>query len=116
MESAKSTPEQPKKRSKTFIIVLALLVIGGTAFGLTKYIHGLHHEETDDAQIEGSISPVIPRVSGYVTRVLVKDNQWVKKGDTLIVLDDRDLKLKLDQANAALMLALISRHPASTWG
>jgi membrane fusion protein (multidrug efflux system) len=95
----------PKKKSKVFIIVLGLLVIFGAWFGLTKYIHGQHHEETDDAQVEANISPVIPRVSGYVLQVKVKDNQPVHKGDTLVVLDDRDLRLKVEQAQAALTTA-----------
>jgi membrane fusion protein (multidrug efflux system) len=101
---SKQTKAAPKK-SNTFVIVLTLLVIGGGAFGITKYIHGQHHEETDDAQVEANISPVIPRISGYVTKVYVKDNQTVKKGDTLLVLDDRDLKIKLEQAEAALATA-----------
>src|SRR5438552_19116805 len=88
---------EPKKRSKTFIIILALLVIGGGWLGITKYIHSQHNEETDDAQVESNISPVIPRVSGYVKDVRVKDNQQVKKGDTLLMLDDRDLQLKLEE-------------------
>lgn len=92
----------PKKRSKTFPIVLGLLVILGVWFGLTKYNHARHHEETDDAQVDANISPVIPRVSGYVKDVRVKDNQQVKKGDTLLILDDRDLKLEVEQAEAAL--------------
>ncbi len=95
----------PKKRSKGFIIVLVLLVVVGGWFGISKYIHGQHHEETDDAQIEANISPVIPRVAGYVKEIRVKDNQMVKKGDTLIVLDDRDLVLKVQQAEAALATA-----------
>src|SRR3979490_3208792 len=95
--------EAPKKKSsKIFIIVLALLVIGGTWFGLTKYRHAQHHEETDDAQVEANISPVIPRVSGYVKEVRVRDNQLVRKGDTLLLLDDRDLALRVQQAEAAL--------------
>lgn len=96
---------QPKKRSKAFIIVLGLLVIAGTWFGISKYQHGKHHEETDDAQIDANISPVIPRVAGYVKEVRVKDNQFVKKGDTLLVLDDRDLALRVLQAEAALATA-----------
>ncbi len=95
----------PKKSSKGFIIVLALLVIGGGWFGISKYQHSQHHEETDDAQIEANISPVIPRVAGYVKEVRVKDNQLVKKGDTLMILDDRDLALKVMQAEAALATA-----------
>lgn len=96
---------EPQKRNSRFIIVLALLVIGGGWFGISKYIHGQHHEETDDAQIESNISPVIPRVSGYIAEVRVKDNQYVHKGDTLVILDDRDLALKVEQAEAALASA-----------
>lgn len=102
---AAQEPAEPKKRSKAFVVVLALLVLVGGGFGITKYIHSQHHEDTDDAQVEANISPVIPRVSGYVTEVKVKDNQYVKKGDTLVILDDRDLKIKLDQAEAALQNA-----------
>jgi len=103
MEQKQTAP--PKKKSKVFIIVLAMLVIAGTWFGITKYIHGKHHEETDDAQVEANISPVIPRVAGYVKAIRVKDNQFIKKGDTLLILDDRDLALKVLQAEAALATA-----------
>jgi membrane fusion protein, multidrug efflux system len=100
-----AAPQAPKKSNKVFIIVLAVLLIGGGWFGISKYQHAQHHEETDDAQVEASISPVIPRVAGYVKEVRVKDNQVVKKGDTLLVLDDRDLALKVMQAEAALATA-----------
>jgi membrane fusion protein, multidrug efflux system len=97
--------EEPKKRNKAFPIVLMALVVAGGWFGISKYIHAQHHEETDNAHVEANISPVIPRVAGYVAEVLVKDNQRVKKGDTLVILDDRDLKIKLEQAEAALLTA-----------
>lgn len=100
-----TAPPAPKKNNKTFIIVLALLLVGGGWFGITKYLHAQKHEETDDAQVEANISPVIPRVAGYVKEVRVKDNQIVKKGDTLLILDDRDLALKVLQAEAALATA-----------
>lgn len=96
---------EPKKRSKVFLIILILMVLIGAWFGITKYIHGQHHEDTDDAQIEADIVPVIPRVSGYVKEVRVKDNQMVNKGDTLMILDDRDLRINLEQAEAALATA-----------
>lgn len=95
----------PKKRSFVFPIILAILVIGGGYFGISKYIYSQHHEGTDDAQIEANISPVIPRIAGYVKSIRVSDNQQVKKGDTLLVLDDRDLQIRLDQAEAALATA-----------
>ena len=96
---------EPKKRSKVFLIILIVMIVGGGWFGISKYTYAQHHEETDDAQVQADISPVIPRVSGYVNEVRVKDNQTVHKGDTLLVLDDRDYKLNLDRAEAALATA-----------
>lgn len=101
-----------KKKNPIFIIILLLLVIGGSWFGISKYRHSLKHEETDDAQVSADISPVIPRISGYVQEVRVKDNQWVKKGDTLLLLDDRDFRIKLEQAEAALLTAESNRKSA----
>ncbi len=104
-QGASGDKQEPKKRSKVFVIVMVLLVVVGAIFGISKWIHGKHHEETDDAQISANISPIIPRVSGYISEVRVTDNQPVKKGDTLLILDDRDLKLKVEQAEAALATA-----------
>ncbi|OLY91363.1 membrane fusion protein, multidrug efflux system [Cnuella takakiae] len=105
MNAPDNNAQAPQKKSKGFLIVLILLVVGGGAFGFTKYNHAQHHEETDNAHIESNISPVIPRVGGYIKDVLVKDNQRVKKGDTLLVIDDRDLQVRLQQAEAALATA-----------
>jgi membrane fusion protein (multidrug efflux system) len=102
----------PKKRSKVFLIILIAMVIAGGWFGISKYTYAQHHEDTDDAQVQADISPVIPRVSGYVKEVRVKDNQSVHKGDTLLVLDDRDYKLKVEQAEAALGTAKSNVHAA----
>ncbi len=105
--------EAPKKKNKMFpIVLLALVALGGT-FGVTKYIHAQHHEETDDAQIDASISPVIPRISGYVTEIRVNDNQKVKAGDTLIILDNRSELIKVQQMEAALAIAENSLHVAN---
>lgn len=101
----KTTETAKPKRSLVFPVILLLLIVGAAWFGISKYTHGQHHEETDDAQVEANISPVIPRVTGYVAEVRVKDNQRVRRGDTLLVLDQRDLRLKLEQAEAALATA-----------
>ena len=106
------TKKIKKKRNPIFVIVLAILVIGGSWFGVSKYQHSLHHEDTDDAQVSADISPVIPRVAGYVMDVRVRDNQKVKKGDTLLVLDDRDYVIKVEQAQAALQIAQSSLNSA----
>ena len=96
---------EPKKRSKVFLIILIVMILGGGWFGISKYLYSQHHEETDDAQVEADIIPVIPRVSGYVNEVRVKDNQMVQKGDTLIILDARDYTIQLQQAEAELATA-----------
>ncbi|RYY72096.1 MAG: HlyD family secretion protein [Chitinophagaceae bacterium] len=108
----KEQNNEGKKRNPIFIIILAILIIGGAWFGISRYTHGLKHEETDDAQVSADISPVIPRISGYVQEIKVNDNQWVKKGDTLMVLDNRDYIIKLEQAEAALATSRSSLNNA----
>jgi membrane fusion protein (multidrug efflux system) len=105
MNNDKESKQEPKKRSKVFLIILILMIIAGAWFGISKYTYAKHHEDTDDAQIEADIIPIIPRVSGYVKEIRVKDNQQVHKGDTLIIIDDRDLRINLLQAEAALTTA-----------
>lgn len=100
-----STQVVKKKKNPIFIIILGVLLIGGGWFGFSKYQHSQHHEDTDDAQVSADISPVIPRIPGYVNTVKVRDNQWVKQGDTLLILDNRDYQIKVDQAEAALQIA-----------
>jgi membrane fusion protein (multidrug efflux system) len=100
--TTKVNKTKKERKNPIFLIILILLVIFGAWFGISKYTYAKHHEGTDDAQVSADISPVIPRVAGYVKEVKVKDNQMVKKGDTLLVLDDRDYKIKLEEAEAAL--------------
>jgi membrane fusion protein (multidrug efflux system) len=94
---------EKKKTNKKFIIILVALVVLGGTYGTYKYMHSQAHEETDDAQIEKNMNPIIPRVSGYVDKVYIKDNDFVKKGDTLFTIDKRDYLLKIDEATAALI-------------
>lgn len=96
---------QKKKTNTKFIIILVVLVVLGGTYGSYKYIHSLTHEHTDDAQIEKNMNPIIPRVSGYVSKVYIKDNDFVKKGDTLFTIDKRDYQLKIDEATAAMVAA-----------
>ncbi|WP_281228562.1 HlyD family secretion protein [Flavobacterium aquiphilum] len=94
---------EKKKTNTKFIIILLVLILTGGTYGIVKYIHSQGHEETDDAQIEKNMNPIIPRVSGYISKVYVKDNDYVKKGDTLFTIDKRDYQLKIEEANAALI-------------
>lgn len=95
-----------KKQTNTkFIIILVVLVVLGGGYGTYKYMHSLAHEQTDDAQIEKNMNPIIPRVSGYVSKVYINDNDFVKKGDTLFTIDKKDFQLKIAEATAALAAA-----------
>lgn len=96
---------EKKKTNKKFIVIIGSLILLGVVYGSYKYIHSLSHEGTDDAQIEKYMTPIIPRVSGYVKKVYIKDNDFVKKGDTLFTIDQRDYQLKIDEATAALAAA-----------
>ncbi|MBD0724672.1 secretion protein HlyD [Flavobacterium sp. L1I52] len=96
---------EKKKTNKKFIAIIGSLILLGVVYGSYKYIHSLSHEGTDDAQIEKYMTPIIPRVSGYVKKVYIKDNDFVKKGDTLFTIDQKDYQLKIDEANAALAAA-----------
>lgn len=94
-----------KNKSVLFPILLGILIIVGAFFGYRIYKHAISHESTDDAQIASNVSPIVSKISGYIKEVKVKDNQFVHKGDTLIILDNRDQKVLLDQASAALATA-----------
>ena len=109
-EPLMTTPEPmptstPRRRPVLPIIagVAAILLI---AWGWHRYMFSLHHVETDDAQLDGHITPVAPKVQAFVARVLVEENQPVRLGDTLVILDSRDLGVRLAQAEANLATAL----------
>ncbi|SHK07422.1 HlyD family secretion protein [Hymenobacter psychrotolerans] len=99
--------EEQEGRSKRpiILIVLALVLLIGGYFGWQRYQFGQTHEETDDAQVEGDIYPILPRVSGPVLEVKVDDNQSVKKGDILLTVDPADYQQRVNAAEAALAAA-----------
>ena len=87
------------KRNKITIGVLAVFVV---MVGIYLYIHSLHYESTDDAQVDSDITSVTSRVSGYIANVNFEDNVFVHSGDTLVVLDDRELGLEESRTEVAL--------------
>jgi membrane fusion protein (multidrug efflux system) len=82
--------------------MIALLALVAVAASVLLYRYFAAWESTDDAQIDGYIYPVSSRVSGYVTRVLVDDNQYVEAGTVLVQLDPKDYDVGLANAKAAL--------------
>lgn len=95
----------PKKKTSRAKILLPALVVAATAIGGVAYARGLGVETTDDAQVEGHLVNVAARINGQVARVLVKDNQLVEAGETLVEIDDRDYAAKLAGARADLASA-----------
>jgi membrane fusion protein (multidrug efflux system) len=88
-----------KPRTKLALGGLGLLVLVALV-GLYRYLAAW--ESTDDAQIDGYVYPVSSRVSGYVTRVTVDDNQYVEAGTVLVQLDAKDYEVGVANAKAAL--------------
>lgn len=93
-----TTEQTPKKKQPLLIVVMAVMLIAGIVFGYKKISYSMQNEDTENSQLQTNIVPVSPRIGGYVAAVYVADNQQVKKGDTLVVLDDRDLEIKVEQA------------------
>src|SRR5215831_9154826 len=100
----------PARRGPKPIVVIALGLVVALAvgFGGWQWWFARNHVSTDDAQVEGHIVPVLPKVSGYVAQVRIEENQPVHQGDVLVVLDDRDYKAKLEQTQADLAVAKAS--------
>lgn len=95
-----------KKHWLIFGGVLAIIIIAFIIFEATKY------QTTDDAYVETTTVSVSPKVSGQIVKVLVKDNQQVKAGDIVAVIDKVDYEVKLEQANAAYEKALLNQSNA----
>jgi membrane fusion protein (multidrug efflux system) len=101
----KPAPKKGGARKIVTLSILTVLLIAGGVMGARTYAFYQHHVTTDDAQIDGNINAVLPRVSGYVAEVRVRDNQPVKAGDVLVRIDPADLQAKVDQEQAALVNA-----------
>jgi membrane fusion protein (multidrug efflux system) len=88
------------KRKRTFFMLVAVLALLIGGFFLWRYFNS--YESTDDAQADVHLYPVSARISGYVVRVNVEDNQWVEKGTVLVEIDTKDYEVAVAQAQANL--------------
>jgi len=108
IQESATVPEPPKAagiagRKRTLLIwggAAALVPL--LAFGVRYLIWSAHHETTDDAYLAGHLHPISARITGTVQQVLIDDNQHVVEGQTLVILDPNDYRVRLDQAKAAL--------------
>jgi membrane fusion protein, multidrug efflux system len=88
---------------KLILLTSATLVLAGGAFGGWHWwTEGRFHESTDNAYVEADIAAVAPKIAGYIRTLAVADNQQVRAGDVLAVIDERDFQAKVDEASAAV--------------
>ncbi len=104
VEPAPYSKQGGGKRTRALLILLAVIVIGGW-FGLKWLISARSNIETDNAFIEARIVPVSSKISGTVARVLVADNQFVRRGDLLLEIDRQDYQLQIAKAAAGVGMA-----------
>jgi len=98
--------EEPKGLANPKVrggLIVGGIVLVAVIIGLFVYYH--NRESTDDAQVDGHITPIAAKIYGRVSEVQVTDNEQVKAGQTLVKLDPRDYQAALDQAKAQLALA-----------
>ena len=107
--SASSTHQEKAKKLRKlrrWQVVISLLGIGVMIWGVIQvvclFLDYKQTETSNDAQIEQYISPVNLRASGYIRKIYFTEHQEVRKGDTLLVLDDREYKIRVMEAEAAL--------------
>jgi membrane fusion protein (multidrug efflux system) len=88
---------------RNIVIVVIILVVAVCSVFLWRYLGS--YESTDDAQVDAHLYPVSARISGYVTKVNVDDNQYVQKGAALVEIDPKDYEVAVEQAKASLASA-----------
>lgn len=100
-------------------VIASILVVGGIVLGIWFYIFNQNHEETNDAQVDQFVTPIMARITGFIKEVRYNENQFVHKGDTLLVIDNREYKAHLDMAladveNAKSNSIVIEKNVATT--
>ena len=110
----KEAKNKPKKSTKLINLLVLLLVLSGLFFVVKSYFHIGNDKYTNAAQVESYINPINTRVSAYIKEIRFNEHQFVKKGDTLLILDDREIQTQVGQAEAALMAAQSSRNSTSS--
>ncbi len=114
-ESAVTEAPAPRRRVKLYVIGFVALVV--VAVGAGWYLYSLGYETTDDAQVDGHLNPIAPRIDGTIKAVHVDDNQSVEAGALLVELDPNDDQVAMQQAKAqydGAVAQLGASHPNLT--
>ena len=103
-----------KIRNITLNTVCILLAFGGISWTVNYFWKYVNYEITNDAVVDQYITPVNIRVPGYIREVRFTEHQQVKEGDTLLILNDREYRIKQKDAEAALLDAQASKDILSS--
>ena len=100
------------KKILSYIITIVVIVAAGI-WVASRFVHLGNVEFTDNAQVRQHIVPVNSRVQGYIKEIRFNEYEPVKKGDTLVIIDDADLRLNVARARADYQNALAGRDVAN---
>lgn len=116
LEKKKIYKQLRNKRKRNYILngITILLTIGALVWAINIFLKYYRYEITNDATVEQYVSPINSKVQGYIKSIRFKDHQYVNEGDTLLIIDDREYKIKLLDAKAALKEAEASRDILSS--
>ncbi|TPI09939.1 HlyD family secretion protein [Mesorhizobium sp. B4-1-3] len=111
-------PAKKRRSVRSFLLpIIGLALLGaGSWYGYNYWTDGRFMISTDDAYVQADMSFVSPKISGYIDKVLVSENQQVKAGDPLFVIDNGDYKIAVAQAEAqiATLAKTLDRIDAQT--
>ena len=96
--------EENKLHTKRYWIILGIAI--ASILAIFFIFDAMKYQSTDDAYVETTTVSVSPKVAGQIVKVLVKDNQEVKAGDIVAVIDKVDYQVRLEQSTAAYERAL----------
>ena len=104
------------KRSKKILrnIIVIAIILGGLFWVCSKFIHFGRVEYTDNAQIRRNIIPINSRIRGFIEKVCFDDYQFVHKGDTLVIIESSEYRLKVVQAKANYQKSLMENTAMET--
>ena len=114
-----NSPKVRKSFHKLVSILAAVLIFCAVLLAIWFYFFYRNHEETNDAQVDQYVTPIMARVTGYIQEVRYEENQFVHKGDTLIIIDNREYKAHLniaeaDVENAVKTITVLEKNVAAT--
>ena len=97
------------KITRWFLSAIGLVIIVyGIYLAFALFINYKKNESTNDAQVEQYLSPINVKVPGYIDKINFTEHQFVRKGDTLLIIDSREYKIRLKEAEAALKDAMVA--------